>query len=327
MNDLEKKLRKRGMKKLDKFAHNPYHVNKPSFFSRIPLWGKIAVPASLVTAVTVVAFFGIINNAGGLGYANKAPASNNKGEASTSAIDKAGSESQADVTSLDPGASTAAYNRYSSLAYNGLEYSFMAAGSDKSGSGYTGEQSSTPQLGNLLSETTNQETGEVISIYQIKDYSSDVFVAAKFSSEPTTYVCYNSESTFATIGDLFNDIPFLRDFIAVENVKEYNSSSEPTVYRGVSGATVNSYLFDGLDTNIPNVANTFTSEASENYIEMNLISKPFNDICSTVRMYDTGHFAIRIDKDFGTSYLNVYEIGVERYNTLLNYTHTLVIRN
>ena len=44
-------------------------------------------------------------------------------------------------------------------------------------------------------------------------------------------------------------------------------------------------------------------------------------------MYDTGHFAIRIDKDFGTSYLNVYEIGVERYNTLLNYTHTLVIRN
>ena len=184
-----------------------------------------------------------------------------------------------------------------------------------------------PQLGNLLSETTNQETGEVISIYQIKDYSSDVFVAAKFSSEPATYVCYNDQSTFATLSDLFGDIPFLRDFIAVGNVPEYHSSSEPSVYRGVNGPTVSSYLFEGLDTNIANVATTFASEASENYIEMSFMSAAFGYICSTVRMYDTGHFAIRIDKDFGTSYLNVYEIGVERYNTLLNYTHTLVIRN
>ena len=64
MNDIEKKLRKRGMQKLDKYAHNPYHVNKPSFFSRIPLWGKIMVPASLVTAVAAVAFVGLINFGG-----------------------------------------------------------------------------------------------------------------------------------------------------------------------------------------------------------------------------------------------------------------------
>lgn len=64
MNDIEKKLRKRALQKLDKYAHNPYHVNKPSFFSRIPLWGKIMVPASLVTAVAVVAFVGLINLGG-----------------------------------------------------------------------------------------------------------------------------------------------------------------------------------------------------------------------------------------------------------------------
>jgi hypothetical protein len=71
MNDIEKKLRKRALQKLDKYAHNPYHVNKPSFFSRIPLWGKIAVPASLVTAVAVVAFVGLIN---GVSKGNAAPA-------------------------------------------------------------------------------------------------------------------------------------------------------------------------------------------------------------------------------------------------------------
>ena len=77
MNDIEKKLRKRGMQKLDKFAHNPYHVNKPSFFSRIPLWGKIMIPASLVAAVAVVAFVGLINGFGVGGRAPQAPGKNN----------------------------------------------------------------------------------------------------------------------------------------------------------------------------------------------------------------------------------------------------------
>ncbi len=323
MDKIEKKLRKRGMQKLDKFAHNPYHVDKPSFFSRIPLWGKIAIPASLVTAVTVVAFFGVINGVGSSAFANKAPASSNKGAASTSAINKAGSESQADVTSLNPGASvTPAYNRYSSLAYNGAEYSLMPAGGEgKSGLG--DEHSLSITLGNLLYETTNPKNDEVISVYAISGYTPDAFVAAKFSTDPRTYVCYNPECSFATTGNLLTDIPFATDFFATGHIDECQiNSRRVTMYSPYVSQTINSILFDELDTSIPNIASTFTEENSQKYILMNFMSVTFEYMCCTVRVYNTGHLAVVMERAF-VSFANVYYIGVERYNSLLEYTHTL----
>ena len=326
MDKIEKKLRKRGMQKLDKFAHNPYHVDKPSFFSKIPLWGKIAIPASLVTAVTVVAFFGIINGVGSSVFANRAPASNNKGAASTSAINKAGSESQADVTSINPGESgTPAYNRYSSLAYNGAEYALMpAGGDDKSGLG--GEHSQSITLGNLLYETTNPKNNEVISVYAITGYIPDAFVAAKFSTDPSTYVCYNPECSFATTGNLLTDIPFATDFFATGHIDECEiNPRRTTVYSpyGSQVLNINSILFDELDTTIPNIASTFTEENSQKYIQMNFMSLTFNYMCCTVRVYNSGHLAVVMERAFATHFINVYEIGVERYNSLLEYTHTL----
>ena len=56
MNDIEKKLRKRGMAKLDKFAKNPYKVKKKSWFERIPLWPKVVIP----TAVLTTALFAVV---------------------------------------------------------------------------------------------------------------------------------------------------------------------------------------------------------------------------------------------------------------------------
>lgn len=62
MNDIEKKIRQRGMAKLDKFAKNPYKVKKKSWFERIPLWTKVVIPTAVLTTalfMVVVSSFSI----------------------------------------------------------------------------------------------------------------------------------------------------------------------------------------------------------------------------------------------------------------------------
>ena len=57
MNDIEKKLRKRGMAKLDKFAKNPYKVPKLPWYKRIPLWTKVVIPTAALTTALFVVYF------------------------------------------------------------------------------------------------------------------------------------------------------------------------------------------------------------------------------------------------------------------------------
>ena len=147
MNDIEKKLRKRAMQKLDKFAHNPYHVNKPSFFSRIPLWGKIMVPASLVTAVAVVAFVALVN---GVGRGNAAPAPGKNDDVSHYAPAEQDTSNDKGYTGDSSVPSTA---QKQSIRINGVDYTFIATGSKGSGEEWSSSMYATVQeenLGNLI---------------------------------------------------------------------------------------------------------------------------------------------------------------------------------
>ena len=318
MNDIEKKLRKRGMQKLDKFAHNPYHVNKPSFFSRIPLWGKIMVPASLATAVAVVAFVGLVN---GVGKSNAAPASSKNGDVSHYAPAEQDTSNDKGYTG-DPSVPGAALKQ--SIRVNGVDYAFIATGSKGSGGEWSSSMYATVQeenLGNLISDTTDSNTGANVAIYEIKNYSSDTFIAAKYSNSPNIFACFNEDITFATIDDFLNKIPFMSDSsIANQKIMIFDDQPNNKYYTGADTATANSYLF--TDTGSASVT-TYTQAEGESAITMPFKLNTFNSECVKITLYRSGHMRIQIaDND-----KNVYNVGENIYSNVRTYIETLTAVN
>lgn len=318
MNDIEKKLRKRGMQKLDKYAHNPYHVNKPSFFSRIPLWGKIMVPASLVTVIAVVAFVGLINLGGA-----KAPQELGKNDnASYYAPAEQDTSNDKGYTgdSSVPG-STALKQ---SIRINGVDYAFIATGSKGSGGEWSSSMYATVQeenLGNLISDTTDSNTGASVAIYEIKNYSSDTFIAAKYSNNPNIFACFNEDITFSTIDDFLSKIPFMSDSsIANQKIMLFDDKPKNKYYIGADTATINSYLF--TDTGSASVT-TYTQAEGESAITMPFRLNTVNSECVKIILYRSGHMRIQIaDND-----KNVYNVGENIYSNVRTYIETLTAVN
>lgn len=317
MNDIEKKLRKRALQKLDKYAHNPYHVNKPSFFSRIPLWGKIMVPASLVTAVAVVAFVGLINFGGA-----KAPQAPGKND---NVSHYAPAEQD---TSNDKGyigdSSVPSTAQKQSIRVNGVDYAFIATGSKGSGGEWSSSMYATVQeenLGNLISDTTDSNTGANVAIYEIKNYASNAFIAAKYSNNPNIFACFNEDITFSTIDDFLNKIPFMSDSsIANQKIMIFDDKPKNKYYEGADTATLNSYLF--TDTGSASVT-TYTQAEGESAITMPFKLNTFNSECVKIILYRSGHMRIQIaDND-----KNVYNVGENIYSNVRTYIETLTAVN
>jgi hypothetical protein len=318
MNDIEKKLRKRALQKLDKYAHNPYHVNKPSFFSRIPLWSKIAVPASLVTAVAVVAFVGLIN---GVSKGNAAPAPGKNDGASHYAPAEQDTSNDKGYTGDSSVPSTA---QKQSIRVNGVDYAFIATGSKGSGGEWSSSMYATVQeenLGNLISDTTDSNTGANVAIYEIKNYSSDTFIAAKYANNPNIFACFNENITFSTIDDFLNKIPFMSDSsIANQKIMIFDDKPKNKYYEGADTATINSYLF--TDTGSASVT-TYTQAEGESAITMPFRLNTVNSECVRIILYKRGHMRIQIaDND-----KNVYNVGENIYSNVRTYIETLTAVN
>lgn len=317
MNDIEKKLRKRALQKLDKFAHNPYHVNKPSFFSRIPLWGKIMVPASLVTAVAIVAFVGLIN---GVGKGNAAPASNKKG-GSVSHYAPAEQDTSNDKGFTGDSSVPGSTAQKQSIRVNGVEYAFIATGSKGSDGEWSSSMYATVQeenLGNLISDTTDSNTGASVAIYEIKNYASDTFIAAKYSNNPNIFACFNEDITFTTINDFLNKIPFMSDSsVANQKIMLFDDQPNNKYYTGADTSTLNSYLF--TDTGSATITDSFRQNPGEYFITMPFRLNTFNSECVNIILYGSGHMRIQIaDND-----KNVYNVGVNIFSNVRTYIETL----
>ncbi len=319
MNDIEKKLRKRGLQKLDKYAHNPYHVNKPSFFSRIPLWGKIMVPASLVTAVAVVAFVGLIN---GVSKGNAAPAPGKNDGASHYAPAEQDTSNDKGYTG-DSSVPTSSQKQ--SIRVNGVDYAFIATGSKGSGGEWSSSMYATVQeenLGNLISDTTDSNTGANVAIYEIKNYSSDTFIAAKYANNPNIFACFNENITFMTINDFLNKIPFMSDSsIANQKIMLFDDKPKNKYYEGADTATLNSYLF--TDTGSATITDSFRQAPGEYFITMPFKLKTFNTNCVSITLYRSGHMRIQIaDND-----KNVYNVGENIFSDVRTYIEALTAVN
>ncbi len=318
MNDIEKKLRKRGLQKLDKYAHNPYHVNKPSFFSRIPLWGKIMVPASLVTAVAVVAFVGLIN---GVSKGNAAPSPGKNDGASHYAPAEQDTSNDKGYTGES---SVPTCSQKQSIRINGVDYSFIATGSKGSGE-WSSSMYATVQeenLGNLISDTTDSNTGANVAIYEIKNYASDTFIAAKYSNNPNIFACFNENITFSTIDDFLNKIPFMSDSsITNQKIMLFDDKPKNKYYTGADTATLNSYLF--TDTGSATITDSFRQAPGEYFITMPFKLNTFNTNCVSITLYGSGHMRIQIaDND-----KNVYNVGENIFSNVRTYIETLTAVN
>ena len=312
MNDIEKKLRKRGMQKLDKFAHNPYHVNKPSFFSRIPLWGKIMVPASLVTAVAVVAFVGLVN---GVGKSNATLAPSKNGDVSHYAPAEQDTSNDNKGYTGDSSAPTSSQKQ--SIRVNGVDYAFIATGSKGSGESSMYATVQEENVGNLISDTTDSNTGANVAIYEIKNYASDTFIAAKYSNNPNIFACFNEDITFSTIDDFLNKIPFMSDSsIAKQKIMLFDDKPKNKYYEGADTATLNSYLF--TDTGSASVT-TYTQAEGESAITMPFRLNTVNSECVKIILYRSGHMRIQIaDND-----KNVYNVGENIFSNVRTYIDSL----
>lgn len=314
MNDIEKKLRKRGMQKLDKYAHNPYHVNKPSFFSRIPLWGKIMVPASLVTIVAAVAFVGLIN---GVGKGNAAPTPGKNDGASYHAPAEQDTSNDKGPTGYSSAPATA---QKQSIRVNGVDYAFIATGSEVSSGEWSSSMYATVQeenLGNLISDTTDSNTGASVAIYEIKNYSSDTFIAAKYSNNPNIFACFNEDITFSTIDDFLCKIPFMSDSsITNQKIMIFDDKPKNKYYEGADTATINSYLF--TDTGSASVT-TYTPWDGESSITMPFRLNTVNSECVKIILYKRGYMRIQI----ADNNKNVYNVGVDIFNNVRTYIDSL----
>ncbi len=314
MNDIEKKLRKRGLQKLDKYAHNPYHVNKPSFFSRIPLWSKIAVPASLVTAVAVVAFVGLVN---GVSKGNAAPSPGKNDNVSHYAPAEQDTSNDKGYTGDSSVPSTA---QKQSIRVNDVDYAFIATGSKGSGGEWSSSMYATVQeenLGNLISDTTDSNTGASVAIYEIKNYASDTFIAAKYSNNPNIFACFNENITFSTIDDFLNKIPFMSDSsIANQKIMIFDDQPNNKYYTGADTATLNSYLF--TDTGSASVT-TYTPWDGESSITMPFRLNTVNSECVRIILYKRGYMRIQI----ADNNKNVYNVGVDIFNDVRTYIDSL----
>ena len=323
MDKIEKKLRKRGMQKLDKFAHNPYHINKPSFFSRIPLWGKIAVPASLVTAVTVVAFFGLIN---GLGA--KAPQAPGKNDNETSHKAPAVSTSETKSTPQtsisgekggDPSQGKGSVsNRIYSITFQENNYEIIyslslhedASVSDSNIGGFLGEA--------VVNKGRADE--QTASVYKINNYSPNAFVALNFADDPLYYTCCNYEATFTTIDDLLTQAPLMSDsYVAKGQIILNDGFSETYQIVDSSATTVNSIIFE--DTSVPNTASTYTPDNNQKYISWEYGAITLGGECFRVTLYESGYLVIKPRAGTGlTSKVNnAYQIGAEKFSSLRSY--------
>ena len=331
MNNIEKKLRKRGMKKLDKFAHNPYHVAKPSLFSKIPLWTKIVVPAVAMTAVTFVASISLINH---LGSHNASPASmSNKGEGTYYSSIAAPEETSQDKainsnsssTGLDGGGDYTTPEGYpAGITFQGAQYNFLYNSPARTGADYG--TISADKLGNVIGETTGEKT---ITVYEIQNYSSKAFIAMKFSNSNIYYVAANSYNVYSTLDDFLTQTNFINGSKPTDPVRVYKDSvGNVENYKNADKASVNGCLF--ADTNIANNPEDFEPYAMVQglgWIKMTYLMTDFNSSCISLTLYDTGHLSIHVGTASTQEEKNIFKIGVDKFNALLSYVETLTKTN
>ena len=257
----ESKMKKRGNKKLNQFAKNPY---RKSWFSRIPIWTKVLVPSALAAGLIVGVFVGVLPNMGSKatahlkvddeGVNNNAPASEaiNKGDHS---VIPGAASSNAMVSQWEP--SSYSYNdesgvswsqmsnleRYPSFVYNNQVYRCWQHNP-------LDTDAIKAKVNNVTLFGQEKTTNKVIDheiggeIYSVRNIANDVAYALRFAEDDKYYPYIATIKGYDTIGDFLNKCAFDDEVDIYRGA--YSSVSDQQSYTNISKEKVKEILFDDL---------------------------------------------------------------------------------
>lgn len=320
----ESKMKKRGNKKLNQFAKNPYR--KP-WFSRIPIWTKVLVPSALAAGLIIGVFVGVLPNMTSKGTAhlkvddegfnNNAPASitpasePGKGDYSRAPTDASapssaaqGMTSQNSASSLAPADSweeLSAPEKYRHLTYDDYRYYYNNAipAIDVENVGELLNVDATIKGGNYVDGDFEKST-DAFSIYQVKNFASRIVVAVKFDEEENYYPYFYNTSyktfSYSTLEELFNDIPL--NIVSSTNEAYFECFEEGYElfgrysYTGIEKDQVMSIVFNDL---------TVLSESNANYPKELVKNTPYHKSITVATNFPSLHIGISMPLSSGVT--------------------------
>ena len=268
----ESKMKKRGNKKLNQFAKNPYR--KP-WFSRIPIWTKVLVPSALAAGLIVGVFVGVLPNMTSKATANlkvddteyvNAPASDaNKGDysrvptASSNQAQDPSMDGESSMVRVTPWEEMSMPEKYHHLSYDNYRYYYNTAIApiNKEDVGDLINVNAVAQGGDYISGDFTKQTSD-FSIYEIKNFAPRIVVAVKFNEDNTYYpYFFNTSYKYSTLGELFNDIPL--NIVCETNKAQFECFEEGYELFGC-------YAYEGIEkTQVMNIVlNDLTAPSESN---------------------------------------------------------------
>ena len=256
--NFEKRMKKRGNQKLDKFAKNPYLV---PWFKRIPTWVKIATPtvlttvaAALVVVIMMPSFMTNKSTANIMAPSrdqdiahsnNEKPATNNDYQGGSQAANPSHDGKTPEQST--PWDSRSIVSKYSVFTFQDMTFEGEITSSAAINKQYIDSKLGDVQVSGY--DDVNKEAHqESASVYSIKNFSNEIFVALKVNGDDNYYPYYKTNTVFANIGDMLNKTTFVSE-TSVTNVtyRDYTNINNATVtFSGYEQSAIYNILFDDV---------------------------------------------------------------------------------
>ena len=317
--NFEKWMKKRGNNKLNAYAKNPYHV---SWIKRVPLWGKIAVPAALaMTAAVVIVSVGVLPNLmanGGKNDMSRSPMSNaEQYKSSQSPQDSKGVSHSTPVSTIEPGNPVTDLERtaqkFPTITYDSLSYVLT--------NNYGGMMVPSKYLGDSLTNGRMADINHVqedVSIYSIKNIDKEVAVAFRSRYSNYCFAYYNLAAHFHDIEDfeaLLSPrsemrITFLRH---VDYTGKDFANAEVVSYRGYQNSNIYDIWFEDQEL-AGYTADDYDYESSTVYYEMNLEVDALGVNNFKAYFFNSGYIVFQM---FDQNHL--FNLGTAKYQEFATY--------
>ena len=344
--NFEKRMKKRGNQKLNKFAKNPYRV---PWFKRIPTWVKIAAPslvaATAMAVVVVVTLPYLTSTNGKANLMNGISGSNYKGswkdadahapaEASTSQAMSSYIDDPAQSEESIPWDNRSINQKYPSFIYNNVTYSKSYIENNVPiDNQYVDEKVADVSVSGYDSNTDSSHQSQA-EIYSIKNIAHDVGLAIKFVDQDSYYAYLNQNCYFANIGELLDKVSFASEVELPTARYTYRDSEEnahTTIYENINKDSILSLVFD--DRTIANqvaapqpLRSSSSSSLHHEPGDPSLTTNTYVHVRVTIRIpslsINNGYFVVYsngvMDLAF-TSRVQTFAMGETRKNALLTY--------
>ena len=326
--NFEKRMKKRGNQKLNKFAKNPYHV---PWFKRIPTWVKIATPTVLTTVaaalVVVIMMPSFMTNKstahmqdgrGNEQSNNNKPATNNDYKEDSNAGYHSPSNDGHAPEQATPWDSRSIGSKYSAFTYESMTFETETSVSTPINEQYINTKLGDVQV-NGYDDVNKEAHQESASVYSIKNFSSEIFVALKVNGDDNYYPYYKTDTVFANIGDMLNKTTFVSE-TSVTNVtyRDYTDINNATVtFSGYEQSAIYNILFDdvtiaGYSTKDSNAPSYSSNKVFDIYINIPAIGNS-----ADIKVVSNSCMIVKI----GTI-KEVFQLSETKFQTLSAYFET-----